>query len=341
MSQHVGDLETPEALGAFEEVIDALTGIYDARPRVVACDAHPDYPSTAYARRLEAVVAPVQHHVAHVFACLAENQVRPPALGVAWDGTGYGLDGAIWGGEFFSVAPDRVSRVATFYPFRLPGGDQAIREPRRSAAAALYALYGDDAFEQDDLAPIRDLSRVERQVLRVMFERGLNAPLTSSVGRIFDAVAALLGLRQRVRYEGQAAMELEFAQDSRAGGEPYPFELVPGGGPLPHVLDWRPMLRAVVADVRAGVPTGAASARFHATLAEMIVSVARARAVEKVALSGGCFQNRHLTELAVARLRHEGFRPYWHQRIPPNDGGIALGQIAAVASGIPGATVTE
>jgi len=339
VSQHVGDLETPEALAAFEEVTEALQNIYDARPAIVACDAHPDYASTGYARRLGAKLAPVQHHVAHVFGCMAENQLSPPALGVAWDGTGYGLDGTVWGGEFFSVAADCVRRVATFRPFGLPGGDHAIREPRRTAAAVLFAVHGAEAFEQEDLAPIRDLSAVERRALCRMLERGVNTPATSSVGRLFDAVAALVGLRQRVRYEGQAAMELEFAIDGRDAGGHYPFEWSDTGPPGPALLDWRPMMTALVADVRGGVPVGAIAARFHRTLAEMIVCIAARQGVASVVLSGGCFQNRLLTELAVSRLREEGFRPYWHQRIPPNDGGIALGQIAAVASGIPGATV--
>ena len=342
VSQHIGDLETPEAFGAFEEVIGALRGIYEARPALVACDAHPNYLSTTFARRLGLPVAAVQHHVAHVFACMAENQATPPALGVAWDGTGYGLDGTIWGGEFFSVTSQAVHRVATLEPFGLPGGDQAIREPRRTAAAILYRLSGDSAFDQLDLAPIRDLSDTERQVLRRMLEGGLNTPATSSVGRLFDGVAALLGLRQRVRYEGQAAMELEFAVDGSDEGPAYPFELSAApDGSRPAVLDWRPMLAAIVADIRARTGVGAVAARFHRTLAEMIVAVAVSQGIRQVVLSGGCFQNRLLTELVVTRLREEGFRPYWHQRLPPNDGGIALGQIAAVASGIPGATVEQ
>jgi len=341
VSQHVGDLETPEALAAFEEVAGALQDIYDARPDVVACDAHPDYPSTAYARGLGVTVVPVQHHVAHVLGCMAENQVTPPALGVGWDGTGYGLDGTIWGGEFFSVAAGGVERVATLHPFGLPGGDRAIREPRRTAAAVLYAIYGRGAFEQDDLPPIRDFSAVERGALLRMLERRVNTPATSSVGRLFDAVASLTGLRQCVRYEGQAAMELEFAQEGAGRAAPYPLEWSPGVPPAAGILDWRPMVRSIVSDVRRGEPAGAIAARFHRTLAEMIVTVARSQGVACVILSGGCFQNRRLTEMAVTRLREEGFRPYWHQRIPPNDGGIALGQIAAVASGIPGATVPD
>jgi hydrogenase maturation protein HypF len=341
VSQHIGDLETPEAVCAFEEVACALQEIYEVRPSVVACDAHPDYPSTAYARRLPARVAAVQHHVAHVFGCMAENEVSPPVLGVAWDGTGYGLDGTIWGGEFFTVLPAGVTRVATFLPFGLPGGDRAIREPRRTAAAALFALQGPAAFEQQDLAPIRDLSPTERLALCRMLERRVNTPSTSSVGRLFDAVASLAGLRQRVRYEGQAAMELEFAQDLEDGGPLYPVGWSAGAAGHPGILDWRPMIEGIVADIRRCVPPGAVSARFHRTLAETIVVVARSQGLRSVVLSGGCFQNRRLTELAVAALREQGFRPYWHQRIPPNDGGIALGQIAAVASGIPGAIVTD
>jgi len=345
VSQHIGDLETVEAFGAFERVIESLERMYESKPTVVACDAHPDYLSSAYARRRGAPTRIVQHHLAHVLSCMAENEVGPPALGISWDGTGYGLDGTIWGGEFFSVGVGSAARVATFRPFPLPGGDRAVREPRRTAMALLHEVFGDDAWAMDDLATVSAFSEPERRIVRTMIERGLNTPLTSSVGRLFDAVASMAGLRQHVRYEGQAAMELEFALEGVNTGDCYPLDLVearppesrnagPGSGPAESpvsVIQWSPLIRALVADLRGGCSVGVMSARFHNGLVEAAVGFARRAALERVILSGGCFQNRYLLERTIARLRAEGFRPVWHQRIPPNDGGISLGQVAAVA----------
>jgi hydrogenase maturation protein HypF len=350
LSQHVGDLETVEAFGAFERVIEALERMYEATPAVVACDAHPDYLSSAYARRRGAPTRQVQHHLAHVLSCMAENELEPPALGVSWDGTGYGLDGTIWGGEFFSVVPRSAQRIATFRSFPLPGGDRAVREPRRTALALLYEVFGDEAWTMEDLATLSTFTDPERQIVRTMIERGINTPRTSSVGRLFDAVASIAGVRQHVRYEGQAAMELEFALEGVALEDYYPTELsaappqpadhgacVPVAGPAASpawVIDWAPLVRALVSDVRRGCPLGAISARFHNGLVEATVEVARRAAFERVILSGGCFQNRYLLERMIGRLRAAGFRPAWHQRVPPNDGGIALGQVVAVAWGI-------
>ncbi len=335
VSQHIGDLETPQASRAFEHVIADFERMYQVSPGQIACDLHPDYLSTAFARAAGTPLLPVQHHVAHVLSCMAENEQEPPLLGVAWDGTGYGEDGRIWGGEWFEVTEARVRRVATLSPFGLPGGDAAVRDPRRSAAALLFALRGAEAFALDDLAPIAALSPGERRALRQMLERGVNTPLTSSAGRLFDGVASLLNVRHRVAYEGQAAAELEWMARSGRPGQSYPFAIHEGDvqaagdndGDVPAEVDWGPMLEGLVGDLRAGAAAADLARRFHDTLAEMIVGVASRQGLERVALSGGCFQNRYLTERAVARLREEGFRPFWHQRIPPNDGGIALGQV--------------
>jgi hydrogenase maturation protein HypF len=337
VSQHIGDLETAEAFAAFERVIGALERLYDASPRVVACDEHPNYLSSGFARRSGLPRVEVQHHVAHALACMAENEIEGRVLGVSWDGTGYGDDGTIWGGEFFVIDAPSVRRVATFRAFHLPGGDQAVREPRRSALGLLHALASAD--ERD--GPVRTvaLDRAfapgELRVLTRMMERGLNAPLTTSVGRLFDGVASLIGLRHVTRYEGQAAMELEFAAEGSADAGAYEFRVGPvdRGDPC-WVVDWAPVVRAVLADARAGTAPGVMAARFHNGLVEAIVAVARLAGEARVMLSGGCFQNRYLVERAVTRLREEGFRPYWHQRIPPNDGGIALGQAVAAAWGI-------
>jgi hydrogenase maturation protein HypF len=212
-------------------------------------------------------------------------------------------------------------------PFRLPGGDAAVKEPRRAALGLLHELFGDAAFARKDLPPIAAFPEAERHLLQTMLRRGLNSPWCSSVGRLFDAVASLAGLRQHTHFEGQAAMELEFAREGIATDEHYDLPLVTRHSSL--VLDWSPMIAAIEADVQRRVSSGEISAKFHNALVEGIVRVVTQVACPRVALSGGCFQNRYLTERIVTRLRAEGFQPYWHQRVPPNDGGIALGQIVA------------
>jgi hydrogenase maturation protein HypF len=269
----------------------------------------------------------VQHHVAHVFSCMADNDLAPPVLGVSWDGTGYGTDGTVWGGEFIRVTREAVERAGHLRTFHLPGGEQAVREPRRAAAGILYEVYGEAAFEMDSAAPILAFSRGERRLLLKMLQAGVNSPRTSSAGRLFDAVASLASIRHETSFEGQAAMELEFALSGVDTPGSYPFGDSRRDGVF--VLDWEPSIRAILADAGSGVPAAVISAKFHNTLAEMIVRAAVAVGEERVLLTGGCFQNRYLTEAAVARLEEAGFRPYRHQRIPPNDGGIALGQIAA------------
>ena len=333
ISQHIGDLETEQAFAAFRRVVGDFEQLYDAKSEIIAADMHPDYLSTKFARETGERVVGIQHHVAHVLSCMAENEVALPALGVAWDGTGYGPDGTIWGGEFFVVTETGVERVAHLRPFRLPGGDRAVKEPRRAALGLLYEIFGDAVFLQKDLPTLAAFTDVELGLLRKMLQRELNAPLTSSVGRLFDAVASLAGLRQQMRFEGQAAMELEFAREGCETDEAYELISRPArdrAGQSPFVIDWQPMMEAILSDCRHGRGTGVIAARFHNALVETVTDVARRIGQEKVVLSGGCFQNRYLTERTVTRLRAEGFRPYWHQRVPPNDGGIALGQIFAV-----------
>ncbi|HXR05676.1 MAG TPA: hypothetical protein VN765_00005, partial [Candidatus Acidoferrum sp.] len=341
--------------------------LYEAQPRWIAHDAHPGYLSTQFATAFAAGKAgaraiSVQHHVAHVLACAAENQLAPPLLGVAWDGTGHGLDGTVWGGEFFVLTQTACRRLAHFRQFRLPGGERAIKEPRRAALGMLYELFGENVLTDGGLLPMpsfaapnpgsspEDLSaeHTSRRVgmsrsvpspaaLIAMLKRGVNSPLTSSAGRLFDAVAALLGLRQIVRFEGQAAMELEFAIAGLNTAEVYPFAILGQdntAGESMLVADWGPMLKDILADSKRQLPVALISAKFHNTLAEIIVAVAQRAGLPQVALSGGCFQNRYLTERTAARLAQAGYRPYWHQRVPPNDGGIALGQIVATLMGL-------
>ena len=203
----------------------------------------------------------------------------------------------------------------------------AVKEPRRTAVAVLYEIWGQNGLEDRDLAPIAEFSKTELSVIRQMLAKGINAPVTSSAGRLFDAVAALVGICQQVTFEGQAAMELESLIEPEVTAV-YPFELSNG---FPQIIDWAPMIGEMLVDLRKGISQGAIAAKFHNTLAEIIVEVARQVVTPKVVLTGGCFQNRYLLEEAVQRLSQAGFKPYWHQRVPPNDGGIALGQIAAAA----------
>ncbi len=358
ISQHIGDLETPEAMNAFERVIADFLKLYEATPVAIAHDLHPDYLSTRWAREqvsgfkfqvansqpatLNLKLEAVQHHHAHLAACLAENHAAR-ALGVTWDGTGYGTDGTIWGGEFLLGDAKDFARVAHLRPFRLPGGEAAVKEPRRVALALLWELYGDTALERDDLAPIRAFTRAERRTLAQMLARGINAPVTTSAGRLFDGIAALVGLHQRVSFEGQAAMALEYAADATVM-DAYPLFLDrrPAtddgrhasfiGHQSPIVLDWRPLLDAVLGDLSRGVESSIIAARFHNALVEAIVAVAREIGEENVALSGGCFQNRWLTERAATRLAHAGFRVLLHRHVPPNDGCVSLGQVVVAAA---------
>lgn len=325
LSQHIGDLETGQAYDAFHRMAGDLPRLYETQPELVACDLHPEYHSTAFAGRLTARPIPVQHHRAHVLACMAENELAPPVLGVSWDGTGFGEDGTIWGGEFLLEEGDSYRRVAHLRPFRLPGGEAAIREPRRCALGALCEAFGEEGFTVACELGLWTSGEAELGLLRRMLDRNVQTPVTTSAGRLFDAVAALAGLRHRVSYEGQAAVELEFVAVP-GSAEVYPFCL---DGTEPLVADWRPVLRAIVDDLRRGEEAGRIAMRFHHTLAAMICSVAQRIGQREVALTGGCFQNRLLTECCVQALREAGFRPVWHQRIPPNDGGISLGQVLA------------
>ncbi len=330
ISQHIGDLENDEALAAFRGVIGSLRDLYACKPERIAADMHPDYLSTRYAGGCGIPVTAVQHHHAHVASCMAENELEGTVLGVSWDGTGYGLDGTVWGGEFLLAGEEGFRRVATLRRFRLPGGERAVREPRRAALGLLYELCGDALTAWRGLASLGAFSAEELGPMLQMTAKGINSPWTSSAGRLFDAVASIVGLRQIVKFEGQAAMDLEFALDESGDEIPYPFELRGTGDGL-MIVDWGTMILALAGDVSNNVPTGRVSRRFHDTLAEIIVEVVRRIGEKRVVLTGGCFQNRYLTERVVKRVESEGYKPYWHQRVPPNDGGISLGQVVVAS----------
>jgi hydrogenase maturation protein HypF len=325
ISQHIGDLETAPAVAAFHRVIEDFQRMYETIPEIVAADAHPDYVSTRFARSTKRRVISVQHHAAHIYSCMAENHFDPPALGIAWDGTGYGLDGTVWGGEFLKMTASGFERFSHLRIFGLPGGEAAVKEPRRSALGLLYEIFGPSVFAMDKLHTLLAFSADERSILRAMLQKKINVPMTSSAGRLFDAVASLIGLRQKTSFEGQAAMEMEFALNEIQTDRVYPVTHQNG------IVDWEPMIRQIIDDVIHGVSTGEIAAAFHNTLVEIMVAVSLRANEKRVALSGGCFQNKYLTERAVRRLREENMLPYWHQRVPANDGGIALGQIAAAS----------
>lgn len=344
LSQHIGDLENRESSEAFQNVILSFRRLYQTNPAHVAADMHPDYDSTKYARECGIPMVSVQHHYAHVAACMAENELDGRVLGVSWDGTGYGLDGTIWGGEFLLTDEAGFKRVASLRKFRLPGSAAAIKEPRRTALGVLFEIMGDHAFNLKDLDPIRSFDSAEISVLSQILRKGIQSPWTSSAGRLFDAVASLTGIRQFINYEGQAAMELEYAVGSENSDGVYPFSIcgeIEASGRVhaqtpPITVDWEPLIRAVLQDIQDTIPLALISKKFHNTLAEIIVEVAQSAAQKRVVLTGGCFQNRVLLERAVQRLRTAGFRPYWHQRIPPNDGGISVGQVVAAAHWLTG-----
>lgn len=320
LSQHIGDLDTVEARGAFERAISDLCRLYSFKPEAVVCDLHPDYASTNWAENSGLPIIRVQHHQAHVAACAAENNVQGEYLGISWDGTGYGLDGAIWGGEFFHVSPgragNRFERIAHLRPFQLPGGDAAVREGWRSAASLLFEAFDGQFVPPDEFDQATGIPRLDYARVRSMLERGVNTALTTSVGRLFDAIASITGVAQQSFFEGQAAMLLENEIGKSSADDAYS---LPGG-------DWEPLMRAVVADKSAGAASSLISARFHNALVNWIIEVASKVNLRQVVMSGGVFQNRYLTERAAACLEARGFRVFTHQHVPPNDGGIAVGQ---------------
>ena len=330
MSQHIGDMGSVETWAAFERSTRQLSGLYDIRAGQLSADAHPGYQTRRWAEESSDVpVAEVQHHHAHIASVMAEHAVAADrrVIGVAFDGTGFGTDGTIWGGEVLIAGYDGFTRVGHLRPVSLPGGDAAIRRPCRVAMAHLWAA----GIEwTDDLPPVAAVPRGERAVLARQLERGTRCVPTSSMGRLFDAVASLLGLRHEATYEAQPAMELQWAAEAAPAGPPRPYRFDLHG----DELDPSPVLRALVADLRAGVDTAVMAAGFHAAVARLIgdaAALAQARTgIDTVALSGGVFQNVLLLGLARRELGARQLEVLTHRMVPPNDGGLSLGQ-AAVA----------
>jgi hydrogenase maturation protein HypF len=334
VSQHIGDMENLETLEHFETAIELYRHLFRAEPERVAHDLHPDYLGTRYAQAAfpaPELRVPIQHHHAHVASCLVDNGWSPdlgPVIGVTWDGTGYGSDGHIWGGEFFVGGYEGFRRVAHLEYLPMPGGDAAVRNPWRLALGYTHALGV-------DLPTIASAGEQELRIVRQQVDRRFNTPLTSAAGRLFDVVAALIGARERVTYEAQAAIELEMLATEWASPEPrreappaFRFDVEQEGGT--SVLRLRRLLEDVTASRLVGASPGEIAWRFHKTMAGMIVTVclriAAETGLQTVALSGGCFQNRLLLKLVVPDLERAGFRVLLHRQVPCNDGGISLGQ---------------
>jgi len=330
LSQHIGDMENAETCESFEAAVEHLSHLFRVRPEIIACDLHPAYFSTAWARRSASPLVPVyvQHHHAHVAACMVDNGLDDrQVIGLAFDGTGYGTDGAIWGGEVLVASYTAFERAAHLQYLPLPGGDSAIRHPWRIAVGYAFAL----GLEIDDLPFLRGLDENAVAIVRQQVEKGINAPHTSSMGRLFDAVACLAGVRTDVTYEAQAAIELEVrSRPYLSGAQPFPILMEQG-----QSIGLKEFLGAVIDSVRAGQPAGLIGARFHKTVSGIALAACQClraqTGLDEVALSGGVWQNGILLDLARAQLQNAGFVVYVHRQAPANDGGLALGQ-AAVAN---------
>jgi hydrogenase maturation protein HypF len=369
LSQHIGDMENMETLEHFDSTISLYKRLFHIEPEIIAYDLHPDYLATKYARELGESgikLIPVQHHHAHIASCMADNGLESPVIGVAFDGTGMGADGSIWGGEFLVADYRNFTRVGHLEYLPLPGGAAAIKRPYRTAIGYILTLLGENALnaviatlnelkgKQSQLASIGQVTEVEVEVIKRQLERKINSPLSSSMGRLFDAISALLGIRGEINYEGQAAVELEMAALASYGEEPssviarpvpseareldeaisgnnesYPYRIVEDEGI--RIVHLRDLLSAVIEDLHQGISKGMISVKFHNTVARMINEMCHLIAdetpmVSGVALSGGVFQNRLLLRKAVSLLESSGFRVFTHKQVPCNDGGISLGQ---------------
>ncbi len=336
VSQHIGDLDSTRSVDALDQTVNDLVELLSVTPTRYVCDRHPDYASSRHAYVAGAAPLTVQHHHAHVIACMAENELSGPVLGFSWDGTGLGDDNVIWGSECLLASRTKYRHVAGLRTFRLAGGDAAMRKPSRTALCLLVEAFGEDVLEDASLLTRLGLKHAEAQTIVTAAQKGINAPRCSSMGRLFDGVAALLQLQQKCSFEGQAAMRLEHAVLPQFTGRPYPIPLQAtdtDSGPA-LVMDWVPMLHALLQDIEARVDVAECATRFHEGLIAAMAHIAEELNEPRIVLSGGCFQNMVLLEKGFERLTSLGCKVYTHQRIPPNDGGLALGQVVyAMAQG--------
>jgi len=319
LSQHIGDIENLTTLSAFSEAVYDLMGLYDFTPELVVCDHHPRYETTRWAEEFSKEknipLLKVQHHYAHILSCMAENSLKEEVLGVAWDGTGFGEDGTLWGGEFLLTNMSGYKRVFHFRKFKLIGGEKAVKEPRRVALSILFHIFGKDASRVIDIKKM-GFSDKELENLYIAWERGINSPLSSSVGRLFDSVSSLLGIRQKLSYEGQSAMMMEDLYDPSVKGH-YPFEL------KETEIDWETLFLALLEEKDPKVATS----RFINTLVHIVLGVAQEIGTQKLCLSGGVMQNDPLVSGIKNILEDKGFKVFTHSKVPPNDGGLSLGQV--------------
>lgn len=336
ISQHIGDLKNDETYGSHRTAAEHLATLHRLHPRFAACDLHPDFRASRYAREVYGEdLLQVQHHHAHMAACMAENQLNGPTIGVVFDGAGFGLDGTIWGGEFLLGDYAKVERVAHLRRFPLIGGDQAVREPVRTGFALAVAAFGEAGRAVGAFPSLRALDDQRRHVYTTMAARHINTPLTSSMGRLFDGVAALLDICTWAEYEAHGPIELEgLLRRDLALAEPYPVPRLPGTAPAE--MDWRPAIRELAADLAAGAGITTMSRRFHSGIASMVLAeceaIRRDRQVNQVVLSGGVFLNEFLLVNCLVLLRRAGFDAHCHQLTPTNDGGISLGQVMVASA---------
>jgi hydrogenase maturation protein HypF len=332
LSQHIGDLENIESYKFFEQAIGHLSKVLEINPQIVAHDLHPDYFSTKWALQSGMQTVGVQHHHAHIASCMAENHVEGRVIGFALDGTGYGTDGNIWGGEVLVSGYDKFERMAHFEYVPMPGGSAAIQEPWRMAVSYLAHHFG-RTFLNWKIPFIQQLDADKTQLLLQIIEKGVNSPLTSSCGRLFDAVAALIGLRQHINYEAQAAIELEMSMDGSRPEPAYPLDLIRVEGQW--IISTRRLFESIVHDLDAGRPASVISQRFHDGLIAVLVRLAnliRQRTwLDQVCLSGGTFHNSYLLEKLIARLGAVGFEVFAQSEVPAGDGGLSLGQALVAA----------
>jgi len=336
LSQYLGDLKSVETLEFFKESITSFKKMFKAKPEIIACDLHPDYLSTQYAEEMKVKkgfkIVKVQHHHAHIVSCMAENNVKEKVIGVAYDGTGYGDDGNVWGGEFLLCDLKKYSRAGHLKYYPLPGGDKAIVEPWRMAYSYLYSIYGPKAKTLDiDFNQRMDCNSLS--IIEKMIDKNINSPLTSSCGRLFDAISSLIGIKDEISYEGQAAMELEsFCSSGITEG--YKFRTYKEEEKF--IIDPQEIFINIIKDLKKGLDKKIIAAKFHNTVAEFTVDlcgkIRENTGINGIALSGGVFQNKYLTEKVIFSLEDKGFKVYIQRKVPPNDGGISLGQAVVAGS---------
>jgi len=336
LSQYLGDLKSVETLEFFKESIRSFKKMFRVKPEIIACDLHPNYLSTQYAEEIKVKkglkVVRVQHHHAHIVSCMAENNIKGKVIGVAYDGTGYGDDGNVWGGEFLLCDLKKYSRAGHLKYYPLPGGDKAIVEPWRMAYSYLYSIYGPKAKTLDiDFNQRMDCNSLS--IIEKMIDKNINSPLTSSCGRLFDAISSLIGIKDEISYEGQAAMELEsFCSSGITEG--YKFRTYKEEEKF--IIDPQEIFINIIKDLKKGLDKKIIAAKFHNTVAEFTVDlcgkIRENTGINGIALSGGVFQNKYLTEKVIFSLEDKGFKVYIQRKVPPNDGGISLGQAVIAGS---------